>query len=72
MNVSMTLPYLLEEVSVLCQVLEMIRALVVRLPQYKSGFERFGLGCHVSGLLARFGGNNLPLRVGILREDPDT
>ena len=71
MNVSVTLPYLLEEVSVLCQVLEMIRALVVRLPQYKSGFERFGLGYHMSGLLTRFGDNNLPLRVDILPENRD-
>ena len=69
MNVLVTLPYLLEEVSTLCQSLERTRTLVVIMPQYKSGFERFGLGYHMSGLLTCFGDNNLPLLVDILPED---
>ena len=70
MNVLVTLPYLLEEVSVLCRVLERIRVLKVRLLQYKSGFERVRLGCHISGLLTRFSDDNLPLPVDGELDDP--
>ena len=62
MNVLMTLQYLLRGVSTLCSSLVGIRALVVRLPQYTSGSERFGFGCHMRGL---------PMRVDVLPGDQD-